>query len=107
MVQTRLGYDVLRTALTMNGTLGKDLEKQASDEMQQIEVMDPIAREPTGAVPAEDLEKGDSMYARLARIGTKMKVEVRGIERVPENERTDTSYWNIGSMVHPFLPSLS
>lgn len=105
MVQTRLGYDVLRTALTMNGTLGKDLEKQASDEMQQIEVMDPIAREPT--VPAEDLEKGDSMYARLARIGTKMKVEVRGIERVPENERTDTSYWNIGSMVYPFLPSLS
>lgn len=93
--------------MTMNGTLGKDLEKQASEEQQRIEVMDPIAREPMGAVPAEDLEKGDSMYVKLARMGSKLKVEVRGIERVPENERTDTSYWNIGSMVHPFLPSLS
>jgi hypothetical protein len=107
MIRIRLGYDVLRTALTMNGTLGKDLEKQANEDQQQIEVMDQISREPTGAIAAEDLEKGDSMYARLARMGTKMKVEVRGIERVPEDERTDTSYWNIGSMVHPFLPSLS
>lgn len=85
----------------------KDLERQEIEEQLQIEVMNPIAKEPTGAVPAEDLEKGDSMYAKLARMGTRMKVEVRGIERVPEDERTDTSYWNIGSMVHPFLPSLS
>ncbi|KFZ09363.1 hypothetical protein V502_08809 [Pseudogymnoascus sp. VKM F-4520 (FW-2644)] len=99
MVRTRLlAYDVLRTVLTMNGILGKDLEKQASEEQQQVEVMDPIAREPMGPVPAQDLEKGDSMYAKLARMGSKLKVEVRGIERVPENERTDTSYWNIGSM---------
>lgn len=91
----------------MDGTLGKDLEKQASEDQKQIEVMDQIDYVPTGAITSEDLEKGDSMYAKLARMGTKMKVEVRGIERVPEDERTDTSYWNIGSMVHPFLPSLS
>lgn len=91
----------------MNGTLGKDIEKHAGVEQQQLEAMDPITITPTEALPGEDLEKGNTMYAKLARMGTKMKVEVRGIERVPEDERTDTSYWNIGTMVHPFLPSLS
>lgn len=52
-----------------------------------------------GAVPGESFEYGDSMYARLQRLAGKLKVEQRGIERVPENERTDTSYLNIGSMV--------
>lgn len=106
MLETRLGYDILEITFTMNVPMEKDLERQAIEEQLKIEVMDPITKEPTGAVPAEDLEKGDSMYAKLARMGTKMKVEVRGIERVPEDERTDTSYWNIGTMVHPFLPSL-
>lgn len=35
----------------------------------------------------------------LQRIQSKLNVETRGIERVPEEERTDNSYWNIGSMV--------
>ncbi|ELR02583.1 hypothetical protein GMDG_05549 [Pseudogymnoascus destructans 20631-21] len=38
----------------MNGTLGNDLEKQANEEQQQIEVMDTIARHPTVAVPYLD-----------------------------------------------------
>lgn len=91
----------------MNGTLGEDIEKHAGVEQQQFETMDPITITPTEPLHGEDLEKGNTMYAKLARMGTKMKVEVRGIERVPEDERTDTSYWNIGTMVHPFLPSLS
>lgn len=86
----------------MNRTPPNDVEKYAGE---QVEVMDPLAKEPTGAIPEEELVKGNSLYARLARMGTKMNVEVRGIERVPENERTDSSYWNIGSMVHPFLSS--
>jgi hypothetical protein len=89
----------------MNGFLRNDVEKYAGEEEQQVEVMDPLAKDPTEALPEEEcFEKGDSLYAKLARMGTKMNIEVRGIERVPENERTDTSYWNIGSMVHPFLP---
>lgn len=51
-----------------------------------------------GAVPGESFEYGDSMYARIQRIAGKFNVEQRGIERVPENERTDTSYFNISSM---------
>lgn len=51
-----------------------------------------------GAVPGESFEYGNSMYAKLQRIAGKLNVEQRGIERVPDNERTDTSYFNIGSM---------
>lgn len=53
----------------------------------------------TGAVPGESFEYGDSLYARLQRFAGKLRVEQRGIERVPDDERTDTSYTNIGSMV--------
>ena len=52
-----------------------------------------------GAVPGESFEYGNSLYAKLQRIAGRFNVEQRGIERVPENERTDTSYLNIGSMV--------
>lgn len=38
---------------------------------------------------------------KLQHILSKLKVETRGIERVPEEERTDTSYLNVGSMVLP------
>lgn len=51
------------------------------------------------AVPGESFEYGNSLYAKLQRFAGKFNVEQRGIERVPENERTDTSYVNIGSMV--------
>lgn len=40
----------------MSATFGKDLEKQASERQQKDGVMDPLAIEPMGAVPAEDLE---------------------------------------------------
>ncbi|KAL2218068.1 purine-cytosine permease [Thermoascus aurantiacus ATCC 26904] len=54
--------------------------------------------ESTGAVPGETFVYGDSLYAKLQRIAGRFNIEQRGIERVPENERTDTSYLNIGSM---------
>lgn len=54
-----------------------------------------------GAVPGEYFEYGNSWYARVQRVAGRFHVEQRGIERVPENERTDTSYFNIGSMVYP------
>ena len=55
--------------------------------------------DPTGAVPDESFEYGDSLYAKLQRFAGRFNIEQRGIERVPESERTDTSYLNIGSMV--------
>ncbi|KAK2592625.1 Purine-cytosine permease fcy21 [Conoideocrella luteorostrata] len=40
----------------------------------------------------------NTFYGKLQRLAGKFKVEQRGIERVPEDERNDTSYWNIGTM---------
>ena len=52
-----------------------------------------------GAVPGEAFELGDSWTAKLQRLAGRFKIEQRGIERVPETERTDTSLLNIASMV--------
>jgi len=52
----------------------------------------------TGAVPAEMFEVGDSTYARLQRFAGKFNIEQRGIERVPDNERTDTTPRKVGTM---------
>lgn len=73
----------------MSPTPSRDVEKRVGT----------VVDDETGAVPAASFEYGDSLYARLQRLGGRLKVEQRGIERVPEDERTDSSYWNIGSMV--------
>ena len=53
----------------------------------------------TGAVAGESFEYGDSTYAKIQRFAGRFKIEQRGIERVPENERTDRHVYNIGTMV--------
>lgn len=52
-----------------------------------------------GAVPGETFVQGEGLYAKVQRLAAKFHVEQRGIERVPENERTDTSLLNVGTMV--------
>ncbi|KAF2496926.1 purine-cytosine permease [Lophium mytilinum] len=51
-----------------------------------------------GAVPGESFEYGNSTYAKIQRLAGKFKIEQRGIERVPENERDDNSLLNVGTM---------
>ncbi|TKA75428.1 Purine-cytosine permease fcyB [Cryomyces minteri] len=54
-----------------------------------------------GAVPGESFEYGDTFYAKMQRLAGRFKIEQRGIERVPENERTDTGFrglLNVGTM---------
>lgn len=46
----------------------------------------------TNAVPGESFEIGNSWYAKAQRLAGKMRIEQRGIERVPEDERTDTGF---------------
>lgn len=79
-----------------------DLEKAPpidnAYESRSNETTDAYDRGSDGAVPGESFEYGDSMYAKIQRLAGKFKVEQRGIERVPEDERTDTSYFNISSM---------
>lgn len=52
-----------------------------------------------GAVPGEAFEHGTGIIAKMHRLAGRFGVEQRGIERVPENERTDTSILNVGTMV--------
>lgn len=60
----------------------------------------PVYADPTGAVPGESFAIGDSLYARIQRLAGKYSIEQRGIERVPENERTDTNLVKVGTMVY-------
>jgi hypothetical protein len=52
-----------------------------------------------GAVAAETFVVGDSFYAKSQRFAGKLGVEQRGIERVPENERTDSTMSSVGTLV--------
>ena len=59
----------------------------------------PVYADESGAVAAETFEYGDSTYARLQRFAGKFNIELRGIERVPEDERTDSNLMKVGTMV--------
>lgn len=52
-----------------------------------------------GAVHAETLTVGETWYAKTQRFVTKFGVEARGIERVPDDERTDSSMSKTGTLV--------
>ena len=58
-----------------------------------------IYADETGAVPGESFTYGNSMYAKLQRFAGRFNIEQRGIERVPESERTDKSLVKVGTMV--------
>ena len=51
------------------------------------------------AVSGETFVTGDSTYAKIQRAVSRFGVEPRGIERVPEDERTDTNLMKVGTMV--------
>lgn len=53
------------------------------------------------AVHADELVKGTGFIGCIQRFGAKLGVEQRGIERVPSDERTDTSMSSVGTLVCP------
>ncbi|KAI9672355.1 MAG: purine-cytosine permease [Caeruleum heppii] len=52
----------------------------------------------TGAVPGESFGIGTGFFARLQRLAGKLSIEERGIERIPETERTDTNLRKVGTV---------
>lgn len=58
-----------------------------------------IPPDESGAVHGESFVTGDTLYYKLQRIAGRYGVEQRGIERVPAEERTDTSTLKVGTMV--------
>lgn len=76
------------------GTEGEGEEKKHSS----ISYTDGVG----GAVHGESFAYGNSWYAKMQRLAGKLNVEQRGIERVPENERTDDGFkalLNVATMV--------
>lgn len=59
----------------------------------------PIYTSEAPAVATEIFLTGDSLYAKIQRAVFQFGVEPRGIERVPEDERTDTNLMKVGTMV--------
>ena len=59
----------------------------------------PVYADETGAVPGESFVTGDSTYHKIQRFAARYKIEARGIERVPEDERTDENLHKVGTMV--------
>jgi hypothetical protein len=64
----------------------------------------PVYVDETGAVAAENFVVGDTWYHRTQRFASKFNIEARGIERVPENERTDKNLRKVGTMVRTAVP---
>lgn len=82
------------------GTEGEEEKKHSS-----ISYADGV-----GAVHGESFEYGNSWYAKMQRLAGKLNVEQRGIERVPENERTDDGFkalLNVATMVCFFYTPIS
>lgn len=77
---------------------GYDVEYNAhpsSDEKHRSVV----APDESGAVHGESFAAGDTLYAKLQRLAGRFGVEQRGIERVPDDERTDKTVIKLSTMV--------
>ena len=61
----------------------------------------PVYTDEAPAVHGDVFITGDSTYAKLQRFVSRFGVEPRGIERVPEDERTDKNLMKVGTMVCP------
>ena len=59
----------------------------------------PVYTSEAPAVPTEIFLTGDTLYAKIQRTVFQFGVEPRGIERVPEDERTDTNLMKVGTLV--------
>lgn len=59
----------------------------------------PIYTDEAPAVAGEVFVTGETPYAKIQRFVSRFGVEPRGIERVPEDERTDATLMKMGTLV--------
>lgn len=83
--------------MTSDDKTGYDVEYQYSGSGEKHRSV--FAPDESGAVHGETFVTGDTFYHRLQRFAGRYGVEQRGIERVPEDERTDKSTLKVGTMV--------
>jgi hypothetical protein len=76
----------------------QDIERRGSVYVDET-VFSKTASDATAPHDLSNSYDTSTLQGKLQRLAAKFKVEQRGIERVPEDERNDNSYWNIGTMV--------
>lgn len=89
---------VIDTGSAHSGGVGTEEEGEREKKHSSISYTDGVG----GAIPGESFAYGNSWYAKMQRLAGKFNVEQRGIERVPENERTDDGFkalLNVATMV--------
>lgn len=59
----------------------------------------PVYEDVDGTVRGQSFVVGNNAYSSLQRLAGKFGVEQRGIERVPEDERTDTNLFKVATLV--------
>lgn len=79
-------YDVEK-----NRSVAGDVHNASSERSSQEKKRPSMGYE-DGAVPGESFEVGNGLYAKIQRLAGRFHVEQRGIERVPEDERTGTGF---------------
>ncbi|GJN67858.1 hypothetical protein PLIIFM63780_001969 [Purpureocillium lilacinum] len=86
-------------------SIAPDVEKRAGAEENTL-----FKPQTDTAATISEESSASGPYAKLQRLASRWHVEKRGIERVPEEERNDNSYLNIGSMwlaANLVVPSLT
>jgi hypothetical protein len=78
---------------------GYDVEYNAHPSTDEKQHRSVVAPDESGAVHGESFVAGDTLYAKLQRLAGRFGVEQRGIERVPEDERTDKTVIKLSTMV--------
>jgi hypothetical protein len=77
------------------------LKKGASDVEHAAAEKHPsnTAHFEAGEVREDPFYAGDTLYGKVQSFVGRYGVEQRGIERVPEDMRTDKNTWKVGTMV--------
>ena len=83
----------------MNSKNHYDVEARTSSSPVEYGEKPSYYNEPIEGVHGESFEIGNTTYAKIQRAAGKLFIEQRGIERVPEDERTDKTLSKAGTMV--------
>lgn len=81
-----------------NATYEKHGFHDSSEYSQERRGTDVFPPDESGAVHGESFVAGNTFYTKALRLASKFRLEVRGIERVPADERTDKHVYKVGTM---------
>lgn len=90
--------EFLGWAVPINGTSNNTMAHTQELDLEKSSANSYVRLDGAADVPVE-YAHGDTWYARAQRWAEKHNMEQRSIDRVPEDERNDTSLLNVCTMV--------